>query len=157
VSRSDIAYWSNRLFASEVDESLEALKKDLVQEKFKGSREIFYSFGVGSDHFAEPPEAIILPEFDSLMMGYKDRSRFLSSETSAHVSRPQGIISRTVLVDGFVTATWGKKRERNGMTVSVAPFRELRARERRSIEERFAEYGDYLETSIRIEFRRPTP
>lgn len=65
------------------------------------------------------------------------------------------MISRTILVDGFVAATWGKKRGRDGMTVSVAPFRELRARERRSIEERFADYRDYRGLSIRVEFRGP--
>jgi hypothetical protein len=132
---------------------IEALRKDLVQQQFKGSKETFYSFGAGSGELVEPPEAIILLEFDSLMMGYKDRSRFLPSERLQEVSRSQGMISRTILVNGFVAATWRKKKERDGIAVSVASFRDLRARERRSIEERFAEYGDYLGTNIRVGFR----
>jgi hypothetical protein len=156
VTRSDIAFWNNRLMAYEVNESIQALSTDLVKERFEGSKETFYSFGGESGGFAEPDEAVILPEFDSLMMGYKDRSRFLSPKTLGSVSRPGGMISRTVLVDGFVAATWGKKRENDGMSVTVEPFRNFNARERRSIEQRFSEYGDYLGTAIGVEFMRPS-
>jgi hypothetical protein len=89
------------------------------------------------------------------MMGYRNRSRFLAPEWMRSVSRPQGIISRTILVDGFVAATWGRKRERDGIAISIAPFRDLVARERRSIEEKFADLSEYLATSIRVEFREP--
>jgi len=155
VSRSDIAYWSNRLLADEVDRSIAALKKDLIQERFEGSKEIFYSFGGGNEDFPEPPEVIILPEFDSLMMGYRDRARFLSPKWLGIVSRSQGIISRTILLDGFVAATWGRKRERKGITFSVSPFRDLDARARRLIEDRFAEYSNYLECGIHVDFLEP--
>jgi hypothetical protein len=61
VSRSDIAYWSNWLSRSEIDGSIKALRSDLVEEHIEGSRETFYSFGRGSNDFADPPEATILP------------------------------------------------------------------------------------------------
>jgi len=152
VSRSDIAYWNNGLYADELDGSLDALRKDLAEHHFEGEKEPFYSFEDGLDH-PEPPHVIVLPEFDSLMMGYRDRSRFLSQDKLGHVSRPQGIISRTILVDGFVAATWGKKREGRKTLVSVLPFRDLGSRERRSIEEEFDEYGLFLKTPITVEFR----
>jgi hypothetical protein len=139
-----------------VEESIQSLSKDLVQEQFQGSKETYYSFGGFSGDFPEPPDVIILPEFDSLMMGYRDRSRFLSPEGLVKVSRPQGLISRTILVDGFVAATWGRKTEREGVVVSVTPFRDLVARKRRLIEEKFGEYGDYLGTGIKVEFREPS-
>jgi hypothetical protein len=152
VSRSDIAYWSNCLLADELDGSIEALRKDLIQEHLMGSNETFYSFANGFHEFAEPPKAIILPEFDSLMMGYRDRSRFLPPDRLKDVSKPQGLISRTILIDGFVAATWGKKRERNRIVVNIKSFRNLKSRERRAIEERFVEYGDYLGTTILVKF-----
>jgi hypothetical protein len=144
------------LFADELDGGLEVLRQDLVQERLEDSKEIFYSFGGVPEDFPEPPAVIILPEFDSLMMGYRDRSRFLTSGRLGSVSRPQGLISRTILVDGFVSATWERKRVREGIAVNVAPFREMVARERRLIEEKFEGYGDYLGTGIRIEFREPS-
>ncbi len=155
VSRADISYWSNRLLAGEVDGSISVLRKELVIERFEGSNETYYSFEGSYDDFVEPPEVIVLPEFDSLMMGFKDRSRFLSSDRLGSVSRPQGLISRTILVDGFVAATWGRRRERGGVIVSVMPFRDLVTREKRSIEEKLGGYGEYLGTNIRVEFRGP--
>ena len=152
VSRSDIGYWANSLYADEVGKSIEALRKDLVQEHLEGSREVFYCLGGDFDEFAEPPRTIILPRFDSLMMGYKDRSRFLLPERLKDVSKPQGMIHQTILVDGFVAATWEKKRERDRIIVSVTSFRNLKGRERRSIEEKFDEYSDYLGTGISVEF-----
>jgi hypothetical protein len=153
VTKSDIAYWCNRLLTDEIKRSIEALKKDLIQEHFEDSKEVYYSLSGISDEYVEPPKVIILPEFDSLMMGYKDRSRFLSLENLKNVSRPQGLISRTILIDGFVEATWKKKKQREGMTVNISPFRELNALERRSIEERFADYSEYLDTTIQIKFQ----
>jgi hypothetical protein len=152
VSRSDITYWSNLLLAEEVNRCIETLRKDLVQEEVAGSKEIFYMLGAASNDFVEPPKTIILPEFDSLIMGYKDRSRFLSSDKLKYVSKPQGIISPTILVDGFVAATWRKKRARDRMIVGVTAFKSLKGREKRSIEERFTEYGDYLGTRILVKF-----
>jgi hypothetical protein len=153
ASRSDIAYWSNCLLANELDGSIEALRKDLTQEQLEGSKETFYSFGDASNDIVEPPKAIILPEFDSLLMGYKDRSRFLPPKRLKDVSKPQGLISRTILVDGFVAATWGKKRERDRIAVNVTSFRNLKSREKRAIEEKFTEYGDYLGTTVLVKFR----
>jgi hypothetical protein len=89
------------------------------------------------------------------MMGYIDRSRFLLPERVRDVSKPQGMISPTILLDGFVSATWGKKRDGDKMIVTVTPFRTLKAQERRSIEDCFASYGAYLGTSLSVEFRTP--
>ena len=110
VTRSDIAYWNNGLFSKEVDNCLRVLEKDLTQEHFQGSKETYYSYGRNSEETVEPPKVIILPEFDSIVMGYKDKSRFLSKENLKNVSRPQGNIRRTILLDGFISATWVKKR-----------------------------------------------
>jgi len=151
VYLSDIAYWNNRLFANELKQSIKTLEKDLVKESIEGSTENFYSIE-GEKDFVDPPRVIILPEFDSLTMGYRDRSRFMSQDILKYVSKPQGIISRTILVDGFIAATWGRKRCRDGIEVSVLPIRELDTMEKRLIEEKFAEYSDYLRCSVHVKF-----
>ncbi|HYC11502.1 MAG TPA: winged helix DNA-binding domain-containing protein [Nitrososphaerales archaeon] len=147
VSRADILYWSY-LLSREVGASISTLKRDLVEERVEGSKETYYSLEGAPKDACEPQGATVLPEFDSLMMGYRDKSRFLPPDKTKQVFRPLGMVSPTVLIDGFVAATWRKKRERNRMTVSVLPLRELAARERRSIEERFSQLGDYLGTSL---------
>ena len=150
VSRDDIVYWSF-LRKADVDMALEALRKDLRKETFP-STGTYFSLG-GDLNSSEPaPGVIILPEFDSLMMGYKDKTRFLSRERLRKVFWGQGGIKRTILLDGFVAATWTRKKKRTGMIVTVEPLRRLAARERRSIEEAFASYASYKKTDVTVIF-----
>jgi hypothetical protein len=151
VTREDIAYWSF-LTTREVDRALEALKKDLTKENFHSSEE-YFSFGEDSGEGVEPPRVVILPEFDSLMMGHKDKSRFLPSDRTKKVLETLARINRTILLDGFVAATWKRKKNPAGMIVDVSPLRKLRARERRLIEEEFTNYADYQRTRISVEFK----
>ena len=152
VTREDIAYWSF-LRKDEVDPALEALKKDLTKEKLNSGEE-YFSVGEESSRVVEPPSVVILPEFDSLLMGYKDKSRFLSNDGVKKVFGNFAAVNRTVLLDGFVAAIWKRKKNREGMTVEVSPLRTLRTAEKRSIEEEFASYSDYQQTKISVGFKR---
>jgi winged helix DNA-binding protein len=151
VTREDVAYWSF-LRKDEVDPALETLKKDLTTEKLNSSEE-YFSFGEAADEVVEPPRVIILPEFDSLMLGHKDKSRFLSHTQVKNVFGNFAAVNRTILLDGFVAATWKRKKNREGMTVDVSPLRTLRGSERQSIEEEFANYADYQGTKISVGFK----
>lgn len=83
-------------------------------------------------------------------MGYKDKSRFLSHNQIKNVFGSFAAVNRTILLDGFVAATWKRQRNREGITVDVNPLRTLRGRERISIEGEFANYADYLGTQISV-------
>jgi len=151
VSREDIAYWSY-LLKKDVDLALQALKKGLTKENLSSGQE-YFSFGEDSREAPEPPSAVILPEFDSLMMGYKDKSRFLSRDIVKKVFGGLAAVNRTILLDGFVAATWKRKKNAAGVIVDVSPLRTLKAGEKRSIEEEFAKYADYQGTKISVEFK----
>ncbi|MBI3859515.1 MAG: AlkZ family DNA glycosylase [Thaumarchaeota archaeon] len=151
ASRADIVYWTF-LTKADVDTALDALKKDLVREDYNSSVD-YYSFGESSGGLSGPPGLIILPEFDSLMMGYKDKSRFLSHHKIKKVFWGLGGINRTILLDGSVAAIWRKKKELTGMMVTVEALKTLTTRERSSIREGFAAYGEYLKTAVSVEFK----
>jgi len=152
VTREDIVYWSF-LRKDQVAAALEALKEDVTKEKFHSSEE-YFSFGEDSGEPVEPPSVVILPEFDSLMMGYRDKSRFLSQDRVKNVFGSFAAVNRTILLDGFVAATWKRKKDRAGMIANVNPLRPLRARERGSIQEEFAKYAEYQAAKISVEFKR---
>jgi hypothetical protein len=151
VTREDIAYWSF-LRKDEVEPALETLKTELTKEKIHSNQE-YFSLGGDAGEVVEPPGAIILPEFDSLMMGYKDKSRFLSHSQIKNVFGNFAAVNRTILLDGSVAATWKRKKNREGMTVDINPLRTVKGKERRAIEEEFANYADYQGTKISIEFK----
>jgi hypothetical protein len=151
VTREDIVYWTF-LRKSDVNTALEVLKKDLTKERIDRKEE-YFSLGDSGKTF-EPPEALVLPEFDSLMMGYKDKSRFLPDSHLKSVFLSLARIERTILLDGFVAATWRRKKNQKDMTVRVSPLRTLKGREKRSIEEEFARYSDYVGTKILVDFTK---
>jgi hypothetical protein len=71
--------------------------------------------------FSDPPPAPavrLLPKFDALLMGHKDRRLVLPEERRPLVVRAAGQIEAVVLVDGVVGGTW--RLERAGKRASVA-------------------------------------
>jgi hypothetical protein len=150
VTRKDIVYWSY-LTVGQVNRALEAMKKDLRKETISGQE--YLSIDGESSEKLDPPGVIILPEFDSLMMGHRDKSRIFPPASQKKIFLTLGRISRTILLDGFVAATWKRKKERSGILVDVSPLRRLAAREKGSIEEEFVKYADYRKTQISVQFK----
>jgi Winged helix DNA-binding domain len=151
VTLEDVAYWTF-LLKRDVLMALDVLKKDLVTETFEPSSSVAY-YSIPRDHVeARVPEVVILPEFDSLLMGYKDKSRVLSSDHLKQVFSGFGGISRTVLIDGFVAATWKMKKVRSETVVSVRPLRSFGEKEARSIREEFQKFADYRNIEANVVF-----
>jgi len=152
VTRDDIVYWTF-LLTKDVDSAIESLKEDLTVENF-GTRQEFFSIHGKPKVSGEPPEVIILPEFDSLLMGHKDKSRYLDPRHLKKVFWGLGGIHRTVLLDGFVGATWKRKKTREGMNVEVTPLRGLTVGEKSLIESGFDDYSRYVGLEGSVLFKK---
>jgi len=57
-------------------------------------------------HPDTPAPVRFLPEFDNSLLSHADRTRIIATEHKRHVFTNNGLIRGTVLVDGFVSATW---------------------------------------------------
>ncbi|MEA2586973.1 MAG: hypothetical protein QOF33_5058 [Thermomicrobiales bacterium] len=66
-----------------------------------------------------PPR--FLPDFDNVLLGHADRSRIMTDEFRKRI----GIGKPTLLVDGFVRATWTIRRQGRVATLLIAPFEPL--------------------------------
>ncbi|GLW30749.1 winged helix DNA-binding domain-containing protein [Actinoplanes regularis] len=84
----------------------------------------------------EPARVVFLPEFDNAVLGHADRARIIHPGDRALVTPGWSIVRPTVLVDGFVAATW----ERAGGELRINPFRAWSSRVRDEV----AEEGDRL-------------
>jgi len=79
-----------------------------------------------------PPR--FLPEYDNLLIGHADRTRVID------YAYRYVIFTGTLLVDGFVQATWTIKRGRDAATLTIEPLRRLSKTDRSAV----AEEGERL-------------
>jgi winged helix DNA-binding protein len=83
----------------------------------------------------EPVPVRFLPEYDNVLISYADAGRIVAAgHRPAVFGSRNGIIAATVLVDGYVAATWRLRTTAAGATLTVTPLVRLGARVRRDIE-----------------------
>lgn len=68
----------------------------------------------------DPPACLLLPAFDTLMLGHRTREPFVAKEHDHHILKGGGMLKPVVLVDGIAAGTWSV---RNGR-VDAAWFKE---------------------------------
>lgn len=94
----------------------------------------YYSTKVLSDDIVIP-EIIILAGFDPLILGYKDKGRFMNeSELRKYVTNT-GIIFPGILIDGKLACRWQKK----GHTITVKPYRKILVKHQKMIKRHLSE------------------
>jgi hypothetical protein len=71
-----------------------------------------------------------VPLFESIVLGYDDRSRFVSGDAYARVMLG-GVVRQAFLVDGVVAGTWRLERGK----VALEPFGPLPRRARRELDD----------------------
>lgn len=76
-----------------------------------------------------------LPEFDNVLLAYKDRRRIIADAYKSHVYPNNGMIQPTILVDGFVEGKWKITANAKQATLSIEVFRRLTKSEFESVEE----------------------
>lgn len=63
-----------------------------------------------------------IPEYDNVLIAHRDRSRILPDEHRKKVFLSAGRVIGTVLIDGFVGATWKVKKDKHSLTLNVKLF-----------------------------------
>ncbi|WP_034262929.1 winged helix DNA-binding domain-containing protein [Actinospica robiniae] len=82
-----------------------------------------------ADEDLQPPVRL-LPDYDNILLSHADRTRILDAEYRAAIFTANGRILASVLVDGFVAATWRYDAGR----LTVSPLRTLKPTEKREVE-----------------------
>ncbi len=115
---ADVRAWSGLRGAKDVVERLRPQLRTFQDER---GRELFDVPDGALPDPATPVPARFLPDFDNVLLGHEDRSRIFSD--GINVSR---VIGRpTVLLDGFVAATWRLVRTAGSATLEIRTLRAL--------------------------------
>jgi hypothetical protein len=154
VLKEDILYWA---FYSrqQLDKTLSNLSGEIVELKIGGSKNPMIDLDRNIDRKSPPPpQAIVLPKYDSLMMSLRDKSRFMDMRYYRRVHHALGMVRPTVLVDGFVAAIWRRVTKKNSTVIEVHSFKKLDNHQKEAVEQKFSEYADYIEQLVAVRWVR---
>jgi hypothetical protein len=119
ASRQDLAWWSG-VTAAEVKIGIAVAGNAVLAIEIEG-RELY----VPAEWEPVPPnrEVLLLPGFDELLLGYRDRSASLDEgELALVVPGGNGMFLPTFTVGGHVEGLWKRRARRAAVDVDVTPF-----------------------------------
>jgi len=67
---------------------------------------------------------LFLPDYDNILLAHADRTRIMAPGQHLGLFSSNGIMKGSVLVDGFVRASWKPVKEKTGTTLAITPFEE---------------------------------
>lgn len=95
----------------------------------------------------EPAPARLLPKFDSILLGHKDRARIIKDQHKKLVFKPKvGDIAATVLIDGQIAGTWKHTKKRRALVVSIKPFGKIAQDDMAEVKQQARELSQYMGT-----------
>ena len=129
--------------AAEVKRIIRQFNIQLMSIMYDGQE---YYYTERPEERARFPACIFLAGFDQLIMGYKDRSRFMDEKNRHKVITCSGIVHPTIILNGRVQARW--KMDKNKLLVT--PFNMLSKRSRDMIASKGASL--FLDRELEIVF-----
>ena len=131
ATAADARTWSGLSGLAEV---FERLRPRLRTFRDEHGRELF---DVPDSPLPEPdtPAPVrFLPVYDNILLSHADRTRIVRPFDPKTMGYREGVNFSSVLIDGFVRATWTLKREPRAVTLRVALIDNLPKRERVAVE-----------------------
>lgn len=127
----DVQQWCGLTRLSEV---VDRLRPRLVAFRDEQGRELFDLPDAPRPDPETPAPVRFLYDFDNLLLSHADRSRVVSVDYAGQGFGATMEQPRSVLVDGFVAATWKVAVSRDTATLTVRPFRRLTAAEQEQLD-----------------------
>jgi hypothetical protein len=130
ASVADMQAWCG---LTRLDTSFAALGDKLLRFEDENGR-VLFDLPDAQRPAAETPAPVrFLPDYDNILIGYADRSRFIDAGGIVRISRGNGF-RPVLIVDGVAAATWRLVREKKAAMLEIDPFRPFTRRERLAVE-----------------------
>jgi hypothetical protein len=110
ASAADLVAWSRVTGLAEVFQRLRPL---LIVHHDPDGRELFDVPGAPLPPVATPAPPRFLPDYDNVLLSHSDRNHVVDDGRRRATQSINGVLPGTVLVDGFVAATWTLDRGRD--------------------------------------------
>jgi hypothetical protein len=122
ASARDVSVWSGLTGAAEFLEQLRPRLRSFADEN---GRELFDLDEAPRPDPDTPAPVRFLPEFDNVLLSHADRSRVIEGDRRPPLPTGSGAGIGTVLIDGFMRATWKLRRDGDVPALVVTPFAKL--------------------------------
>ncbi len=128
ASISDFAYWTGMRVrdARPIFESLSGSVTEVTVKDQKGKLLILErDLRAIPDEGGGPCWARLLPEFDALVMGHRDKTRFLDPAVKSSVFLPLADVAATIMVNGRVDGVWKMRKKGKKWELGLSPFKDF--------------------------------
>ena len=122
ASVRDAQAWSG--FSKLADE-FERLRPKLVTFRDEAGRELFDLPNAPRPDADTKVPVRFLPEYDNILLSHADRTRIISDKDRKFLFFGGGVLTSTILVDGFVHGSWKIARRGKTATLEIKPYRPL--------------------------------
>ena len=133
---SDFAYWSG-MRVRDSKPAFEAISGLTEDVSISGQRGKYLVLKEDADQLCSsrdlPLRVRLLPQFDALIMGHKDKARFIEPSARGSVFLPRANVTATVLLNGRVEGVWRMRKEKRRWRLEISPFRELSPEEAEAV------------------------
>lgn len=149
-STSDVAYWAGFDRVAPAVNALNRLGDEVAAVEVEGYRNPLTVLASDLQELSalEPSPAVFaLPRFDPIMMGYRDRRRFIEERWRREIVMPGGFVAATMWSQGRIVGTWDYGVSGKRLMVRMRPFRRLTAHEQGEIESAFEPFRTALGVS----------
>ena len=124
----DFAWWSG-LTLTDGKRGVGLAGSSLISEVAEG-KTYYWSSPSSTPPRGQGPAVHLLPNYDELLIAYRDRSALLHPDIQVEAS---GLIAHVLTVDGRVVGGWRRIPERGRLVVELGPIGRLGAREREAL------------------------
>ena len=135
ASLADFGRWSGDRKLPRLRKALEGLGVEIVRLRAADGRELVDLADAPTATGDEPAPARLLARWDSVVIGYDDRSRILPSALSAAVIKKNADILATFLVDGSIAGTWTSETVKGEGVLRMSPLVKVSKRDRTALED----------------------
>jgi hypothetical protein len=149
ATQQDFSLWSGSM-AGDAKRAIENASSMIEQIEVEGAKGKFWLLKddmkvLDSTDLAEPAPVRLLPKFDSILLGHRDRSRIIKEQHKRLVFKPKvGDIAATVVIDGQIAGTWRHTRKRRTLAVAIRPFGNIARDDMAEVKQQASELGQYM-------------
>lgn len=126
----DMQAWSG---LTRLKEYFEQLRPQLVVFRDERGNELFDLPDAPRPEADLAPPARYLGEFDQMLLGIADRSRFMDTAYGKRILTANGILRSTILLNGYIEGIWSIERSSQKAVLIIDPFRPLTKEEQEDL------------------------